>query len=261
MIPLCIVGVIAMIAAPAFVVSDETDFADETGLLNVDLRVQTSDESRVSFDGVLLVSVRDRDLAHNQNIRITGYPTEKNPEMLARIIAASSNPGDLVLDCFCGSGTTLEAAHRLGRHWLGVDNSAEAIRTTLARFAKGVEPMGDFVRRMEREDTTPSDDTMLPLFDLNIPGKETNDESGTHEPITDFTLRVAAGLQSTEVLKHWPPAGSSHSSPSVGSGADYDTATLREEQTSPATRAVPPRRAIRYSAKKAKRKPAVRTSK
>jgi adenine-specific DNA-methyltransferase len=38
--------------------------------------------------------------AHNQNIAITGYPTEKNPDLLARLIQASSNPGDLVLDCF-----------------------------------------------------------------------------------------------------------------------------------------------------------------
>jgi adenine-specific DNA-methyltransferase len=43
--------------------------------------------------------------------------------LLARIIADSSKPGDLVLDCFSGSGTTLEAAHRLGRRWIGVDNS------------------------------------------------------------------------------------------------------------------------------------------
>ena len=199
--------------------------------------------------------------AHNQNIRITGYPTEKNPAMLARIIAASSNPGDLVLDCFSGSGTTLEAAHRLGRHWLGVDNSAEAIRTTLARFAKGVEPMGDFVRRMEREDSMPSEEAMLPLLELDIPAKGTNDDNGAHEPITDFTLRIAAGLQSTEVLNHWPPAGSSDPSPSVGSVADYGTATLREEPASPATRAVLPRRAVRYSAKRAKRKPAARASK
>jgi adenine-specific DNA-methyltransferase len=199
--------------------------------------------------------------AHNQNIRITGYPTEKNPAMLARIITASSNPGDLVLDCFCGSGTTLEAAHHLGRHWLGVDNSAEAIRTTLARFAKGVEPMGDFVRRMEREDTTQSDETLLPLFDLNIPTKETNDESETHNPITNFAVHVAAGLHSTEVLKHWPPAGSSQSSPSIESVTNHDAAALREESASPATRAVSPRRAVRYSAKSAKRKPATRTSK
>jgi adenine-specific DNA-methyltransferase len=83
--------------------------------------------------------------AHNQNIEITGYPTEKNPELLKRIIEASSNPGDLVLDCFSGSGTTLAVAHALGRRWIGVDNSSEAINSILKRFFNGMEPMGDFV--------------------------------------------------------------------------------------------------------------------
>lgn len=83
--------------------------------------------------------------AHNQNIHISGYPTEKNPELLARIIEASSNPGDLLLDCFSGSGTTLAVADRLGRKWVGIDSSLEAIRTTLKRFQHGLEPMGDFV--------------------------------------------------------------------------------------------------------------------
>lgn len=87
--------------------------------------------------------------AHNQNIEITGYPTEKNPALLARIIEASSNPGDLVLDCFAGSGTTLAVASQLNRRWIGIDNSVEAISTTLRRFAKGLEPMGDFVNRQE----------------------------------------------------------------------------------------------------------------
>ena len=85
--------------------------------------------------------------AHNQNVCITGYPTEKNPEMLKRIVEASSNGGDLVLDCFAGSGTTLAVASELGRRWIGVDSSAEAIDTTLTRFAHGTKPMGDFVNR------------------------------------------------------------------------------------------------------------------
>jgi adenine-specific DNA-methyltransferase len=55
------------------------------------------------------------------------YPTEKNLDMLKLIIGASSDPGDLVLDCFCGSGTTLEAAQELGRRWIGIDNSEAAI--------------------------------------------------------------------------------------------------------------------------------------
>lgn len=55
------------------------------------------------------------------------YPTEKNAAMLERIIAISSNRESLVLDCFCGSGTTLLAAARGGRRWIGIDQSPLAI--------------------------------------------------------------------------------------------------------------------------------------
>lgn len=50
-----------------------------------------------------------------------GYPTQKPLALLERIVAASSNPGDVVLDPFCGCGTTIDAAQRLGRSWTGVD--------------------------------------------------------------------------------------------------------------------------------------------
>ena len=96
------------------------------------------------------LDVRD---AHNQNIPVTGYPTEKNPDVLARIIAASSNKGDIVLDCFSGSGTTLAVASQLKRRWIGIDNSSEAITTTLRRLALGLEPIGDFVEREETLNT------------------------------------------------------------------------------------------------------------
>lgn len=88
--------------------------------------------------------------AHNQNIHITGYPTEKNPALLARIIEASSNPGDLVMDCYSGSGTALAVASNLGRRWIGVDRSDEAIRTALHRFELGLERMGDFVNAQKQ---------------------------------------------------------------------------------------------------------------
>jgi site-specific DNA-methyltransferase (adenine-specific) len=50
-----------------------------------------------------------------------GYPTQKPLALLERIIQASSNPGDLVLDPFCGCGTTIAAAQKLGRRWVGID--------------------------------------------------------------------------------------------------------------------------------------------
>ena len=65
----------------------------------------------------------------------TGYPTQKPLGVLHRIVAASSRPGDLVLDFFAGSGTTGAAAAALGRDFLLVDNHREALITMAKRFA------------------------------------------------------------------------------------------------------------------------------
>ena len=64
----------------------------------------------------------------------TGYPTQKPEALLERIIEASSNPGDLVLDCFVGSGTTAAVAEKLGRRWIAVDIGRFAIQTTRKRL-------------------------------------------------------------------------------------------------------------------------------
>ena len=63
-----------------------------------------------------------------------GYPTQKPMELLMRIIKASSNQHDIVLDPFAGSGTTLDAAHTLGRHWIGIDVGDAAIETIQERM-------------------------------------------------------------------------------------------------------------------------------
>ena len=57
-----------------------------------------------------------------------GYATQKPVELLERIISASSNEGDVIFDPFCGCATTLEAAHKLGRKWIGVDIAIHAIK-------------------------------------------------------------------------------------------------------------------------------------
>jgi DNA modification methylase len=64
----------------------------------------------------------------------TGYPTQKPEALMERIILASSNAGDLVADFFCGSGTTVIVAERLGRRWLACDNSGLAIQSTYRRI-------------------------------------------------------------------------------------------------------------------------------
>lgn len=73
----------------------------------------------------------------NQNMNETGYPTEKNALMLKRIIEASSDAGDTVLDCFCGSGTTLSVADQLDRRWIGMDIGKLAVEITKKRLLSG----------------------------------------------------------------------------------------------------------------------------
>ena len=70
-----------------------------------------------------------------------GYPTQKPEALLERIIKASSNPGDLVFDCFMGSGTTQAVAMKLGRRFLGADINLGAIQTTTKRLLKVAEEL------------------------------------------------------------------------------------------------------------------------
>ncbi len=62
------------------------------------------------------------------------YPTEKNQSLLDRIIKTSSNPESIVLDCFCGSGTTLKSAQLLNRRWIGIDQSEFAIKAIIRKL-------------------------------------------------------------------------------------------------------------------------------
>jgi len=65
-----------------------------------------------------------------------GYPTQKPLALLNRVIEASSNRGDVVLDPFCGCGTTIEAAENLGREWIGIDVTYAAIGAIQERFRR-----------------------------------------------------------------------------------------------------------------------------
>ena len=95
----------------------------------------------------------------NQNQKTTGYPTEKNIDMLKMIIESSSNNNDIVLDCFAGSGSFLEAAFELNRQWIGVDNSIESIKSIVTRFTVGLDLYGDYVNKKENKQP------LLELFD------------------------------------------------------------------------------------------------
>lgn len=71
--------------------------------------------------------------APSANVR-TGYPTQKPEALLEKVIMASSNPGDIVFDCFMGSGTTQAVAMKLGRRFIGADINLGAIQTTTKRL-------------------------------------------------------------------------------------------------------------------------------
>jgi len=88
-----------------------------------------------------------------------GYPTQKPVALLERIIKASSNPGDLVLDPFCGCGTTVDAAEKLGRKWIGIDITQLAISLIKNRLC---ETYGNALEiKTVGEPTTPADAAKL----------------------------------------------------------------------------------------------------
>lgn len=72
-----------------------------------------------------------------------GYPTQKPRALLERIISASSNPGDVVLDPFCGCGTAVDAAEKLGREWIGIDITHYAVTLIEKRMQKN-HPAAEF---------------------------------------------------------------------------------------------------------------------
>ncbi len=75
-----------------------------------------------------------QDIIEFKDLQNPAYPTEKNLDLLKLLIITSSNKNSIVLDCFCGSGTTLKAAKDLGRKWIGIDQSEEAISVALKKL-------------------------------------------------------------------------------------------------------------------------------
>jgi len=72
----------------------------------------------------------------DKGLSYVDYPTQKNFELLDRIIRNSSSEESIVLDCFAGSGSTLRVAHKLGRKWIGIDNSTHSLEVIKNIFSK-----------------------------------------------------------------------------------------------------------------------------
>ena len=88
----------------------------------------------------------------------TGWPFQKPEELLELVISASSRPGDLVLDPFCGSGTTCIVADRLGREWIGIDREPRAADVVSFRFDRDADRRspGDFGPGLSVTESPPS---------------------------------------------------------------------------------------------------------
>lgn len=97
--------------------------------------------------GVPLGDVWDLPYLNPKARERTGYPTQKPLALLERIVALASRPGDVVLDPFCGSGTTLVAAVALGRRAIGIDTSEAAVALARSRLER---PVRTTSRLMER---------------------------------------------------------------------------------------------------------------
>lgn len=102
-----------------------------------------------------------------------GYPTQKNEALVARIVRASSSPGDIVLDCYAGSGTTAVVAEKLGRRWLACDASAVAIHATRKRLLglRGVLPFAiESTSRLTRPGSSRGDERRTAKRDRPVLG-------------------------------------------------------------------------------------------
>ena len=123
------------------------------------------------------------------SIEKTGYPTQKPVALLQRIIQASSNEGDVVLDPFCGCATTCVAAEQLSRQWIGIDISPRAIQLVRTRLEKEVGFFGEVISR----DDIPKRSEKLPNYRTHKHTLYGQQEGlcggcGEHFPFKNFTV-------------------------------------------------------------------------
>ena len=169
------------------IVEDQVAFDQAVALGKVDLSaydrvVHRKDRGTPAFD------VFEIPIINPQARERVGYPTQKPEALLERIIRASSNPGDVVLDVFAGGGTTGVIAERLGRRWIMCDQSRVAVAVTAERLKHemverefGSDPVPDFtiehwgVYEAQRLSEAPLDQFrafVLACYDARIPSTD-----------------------------------------------------------------------------------------
>ena len=143
----------------------------------------------------------------------TGYATQKNESLLARIVRASSDPGGLVADFFCGSGTTLAVAEKLGRRWIGCDRGERAIRVSRERLL-GIADRAPFeIRRIgEPCGDEPAQSSGRPTSTSSTPSSRSrSSRSGPQASTSAARARSSAGGSSSRKTKRRAPGTKSRS--------------------------------------------------
>jgi DNA modification methylase len=166
-------------------------------------------------EGVAVDSVwADIPPLNSQAKEALGYPTQKPLPLLERIIKASSNPDDVVLDAFCGCGTALVAAQKLDRRWIGIDVSPTACRVMARRLeeACGLRQGKDFTVR-----DMPHDEKFLrriPHFEFEnwavialggIPNSAKVGDMGIDGRIYPVAAVPKKGADKLDFMDHWYP--------------------------------------------------------
>jgi len=110
-------------------------YSQTSGYAKSGIRARSGKHYLPHPDGTPIDDVWTIPMVNPMSAERVGYPTQKPLALLDRIIRAASQPGDIVLDPFCGSGTTLVAAEMSARRWIGCDKSECAVEVTSQRIS------------------------------------------------------------------------------------------------------------------------------
>ncbi|MDR1653289.1 MAG: site-specific DNA-methyltransferase, partial [Prevotellaceae bacterium] len=121
---------------------EKVEVAIKEGKINLSEYAKTHE---VDNTKTIAPDVWEIDYLNSQSKERTGYPTQKPLALLHRIIKASSNEGDIVMDPFCGCATTCVAAQQLGRKWIGIDIETQAVDILVERLSDDAGMFKDFV--------------------------------------------------------------------------------------------------------------------
>jgi len=131
----------------------------------------------------------------------TNYPTLKPEALLERIIRASSNEGDIVADFFCGSGTTLAVAEKLGRRWIGCDISKYAIHVTRKRLLDIANSKALLIK-VEDETKKPLYEKPCRPFYLLTIGNYMTEKMDNRKEVINFILNLYGASPMKQVFKY-----------------------------------------------------------